>query len=322
MRKIFILLITACFALNAQTEIKKGEDGEEPRFYIFSKFPVNVVHLYDFTEETKVSRKYSDSSTVDYTRYLNYDISLHAPSPPDEEEFQNILVSVDSLIYRFKDSDDSVSYNSQDDEAVPPFNILDYEQSGVPLGKEYELRYNPYYEVVDVTGEQLEFDINYIKDPEKGMNDTLRRFVWLNRLSDKHLSFMADIRKGLFPDFKAPEDTSWKADIYLELDGIPLGDSVRVHFKEYTVRNYLLEGESIGIIPIKASAVVHNIKSKSEVLDAKGDIKYEMKVSPRGVVNLLKIDADVTFKMKIEKEVFHQRVQSVYTWELGKMYKW
>lgn len=316
MKKILIALILLMMNFN----LSYSQD-DELTYKIFSDFPVGVFHTYDFTENTSVLRTYSDSSQVNYDKFLIYHLSMRAPNEPDNG-FLILEVSIDSLKYKFSDSRDTVEYNSQSDEVAPPFQIPDYVKSSVILGKEFEFEYNPYYEVIKVAGDRLERQRYRIKDPNKGMRDSLRRYIWLKQLSDEHLEFVSDLRKGLFPDFRAKEDTTWKTRVYLESEGIRFYDSVEVKFNGYEARSYLLTGESFDLELIDEDAVIHKIEAKSSPQEIKGNIEYELRVNPRGFIEYLQIDMDLKFEMKIKNETFNQHVVSTYTWELGKMYKW
>jgi hypothetical protein len=313
MKKIIILLL----ALTVSSVF--AQETAKERFNIFSAFPVNVTHLYDFTENTTVKRTFSDSSTFEYKKFIVYHMNYFAPNKPNDG-FQEVRISVDSLKFRFTDEKDTVSYNSQSDEQVPPFNIFAYEKASIYLGKEYFLHYNPYYEVINLSGERLEAQRYRLNDEKHGMRDPIRKYVWEFNLSDPHLTFNGDIRKGLFPPFRASEDTTWKTEVQLEVDGIMFKDSVEMRFDEFTIKNYNLSGESIEIEVPESEVVLHAIKAKSKVLGGKGNVSYNLKVSPKGFINYLQIDIDVKFKLEIENEIFEQHYITTYTWELGNMY--
>lgn len=313
MKKIIIVL----FVLNMS--ILFAQETAKQKYNIFSSFPVNVTHMYDFTENTKVIRTFSDSSTFEYERFLVYHMNYFAPNKPNEG-FQEVKVSVDSLKFKFTDKKDTINYNSQSDEQVPPFNIFAYEKASIYLGKEYFLHYNPYYEVINLTGERLEFQRYRLNDPKHGMRDPIRKFVWDFNLSDQHLIFNGDLRKGLFPPFRAPKDTTWKTEVELEVDGIMFKDSVEMRFDDFTIKNYLLSGESFGITVPEGEVVLHAIKAKSKILGGEGNVSYSLKVSPKGFINYLQIDIDVKIKIEIQNEIFEQHYLTTYTWELGNMY--
>ncbi len=315
MKKIMSILIIlmAAFPVIAQ-------ETEEETFNIFSTFPVNVTHLYDFTENTEVVRTFSDGSEFTYNKFIVYHMNYFAPNKPDEG-FQEVHVSVDSLKFRFTDNKDTVDYNSQTDEQVPPFNIFAYEKASIFLGKEYELHYNPYYEINNITGDRLELQRYRLDDEEHGMRDPIRKHVWKFNLSDEHLLFNGDLRKGFFPPFRAKKDTTWQSQIYLEVDNIPFRDSVLMSFDDFTIKNYELSGESTGIQVPQSEVVLHTIKAKSKVLGGEGDVNYYVKVSPKGFINYIEINIDVKFNIQIKNENFEQHYKTTYTWELGNMYK-
>lgn len=316
MKKIISILIVLFVTLPALAQ----EAEEVETFNIFSAFPVNVTHLYDFTENTEVVRTFSDGSEFAYNKFIVYHMNYYAPNRP-QDGFQEVRISVDSLKFRFTDNKDTIDYNSQSDDKVPPFNIFAYEKASIYLGKEYMLHYNPYYEITELTGERLERQRYLLDDEDHGMRDPIRKHVWKYNLSDEHLIFNGDLRKGFFPPFRAEIDTTWKSEIYLEVDNIPFRDSVLMSFDDFTIKNYEMSGESIGINVPESEVVLHTIKEKSKVLGGEGDVNYYLKVSPKGFINYVEINIDVKFKLQIKNEIFEQHYNTVYTWQLGNMYK-
>lgn len=310
---IFLVIFMYAFTLLSQDEVEK--------YKIFSSFPVNVTHKYDFTENTTVKRTYSDSSQIEYSKIVVYHMSLMAPNAP-KDGFQPLEISIDSLKYKFKDDKYDIDYNSQSNVDVPPFNVFDYEKTSVLLGKEYEFDYNPYYEIIDVKGDRLAEQLYRLNDPKKGMRDPLRKYVWLDQLSNEHLEFASDLRKGLFPPFRAQMDTTWKTTSYLELEGIALTDSLEMTLTDFDIKNFTIVGKSFDIKTIDKDVVLHTIKDRSQVLSADGNIDYLLKVSPRGNINYLQIDIDLNVKLKNVNEIYNQHYITTYTWELDKMLKY
>ena len=328
---LFLLLFaTLSFNANSQEEALKGggndERGsseviDEVTYNVVSKFPVNILHSYTLNIKSDVVRTYSDGSKYDYTRDVTYDMSYKAIKFPKEGK-QYISVKIDSMLYHFKDSKKEVAYNSMDMDANPPLQYIDFENHSIPLGAEFDMVYSPYNDIVELSSDYIKKKVDYINDPDLGIKDTLKNYRWNHYLSSEHLKMHADVHRGLIPTGRVSEDTTWNDYTFFELEGIKFMDSVNVTFKDYTVRNYVLEAEAHRIIPSNQKVVLQGIDHFGEVLSADGTAKYTLKINPYGTVNEMLAVYDITAKIKVRNEEFTQDMKTTMRWSLDGMWKW
>lgn len=328
MRFFFLVLLLSTINLFSQQKGGVYKDNsmevqEEITYKVVSKFPVNILHGYTLNIISDVVRTYSDESKYFYNRNVNYDISLKAVDMPKEGK-QFIYVMVDSMNYEFKDAKGiDIKYNSMDFNATPPLKHIDYENHAIPLGLEWEMVYSPYYDVIDITGKKIDYKRDYINDSKLGIKDSIKLFRWNQGLSNEYLNFIADVHKGLIPDSRVSEDTTWADFVFFNLEGIKFRDSVEVHFDEYTVANYILKASSKEILPADEKVILIGIdKEFCEVLEVKGNADYVLKINPYGTLNEMLINYDIEAKIKINKEVFTQNIKTTLSWTLNGMWKW
>lgn len=329
MKNIFLLiLLLSSFKLFSQEkggiysdDNSKVED--KVTYKVVAKFPVNIVHGYTLDIESEVVRNYSDESKYSYKRNLIYDMTLKSVDFPKEGK-QFIYVMVDSMKYKFSDSrNNNYDYNSMDTEDVAPLKFPDFENLAIPLGLEWEMVYSPYHDVVDITGEKIEYKRNYVNDKKLGIKDSIKLFRWNEGLSDDRLTFLANVHKGLIPETRVEKDSIWADFVFFELEGIKFRDSVSAYFAEYTVENYMIKAKGQQLAPAISQVLLTGIdKEFSEIIGAEGTCDYELLINPYGTTNEFIALFDVIVTGKIGNELFTQEIKTKMTWTLNGMWKW
>lgn len=317
----FLFIITFCFVIStfesySQKAPQKGKDEKKKsqEYKIAVRYPLNVFNLVTFTEETEVTRVYSDSSELSYTRKLKVWISYRMLDRPIDG-FTKVKISIDSLDYHFTDGKRTVKHFSQED-APMPLNFIDYAIASNPLGQEYELVYSPYYELVRIEGDRLDEILEIVSDPVFGPKDTLQKFITLNWLSDQHLAYWSDIQKNIVPSGKITLDTTWKTPFMFELDGVPFRDSAECKLLGYNAGIYSFYAETKDLKPDLVKTLLYNIPRICDVESGKGSGNYKLKIRATGGIDSAEGDFNAEFTAKIGQERFRQKVKSKTKWEL------
>ena len=325
MNKIFMLFLMLLFSFsNLFSQEISGENSRsnEPILYtIKSKFPVNIQHDYSYTDTTKITRIFSDSSQQEFMRILKFYFTLRAPNATDKEGFTVVIASVDSLEYTFKRRDSTYYYNSQSDNLRPP-KLNDYLLNTVPLGLDFEMTYSPYQEVAKVSSETLDKKRKYVSDSATAPSDPDIRFIWNDRLSDVPLLSCFDVVKGILPNSKTSIDSTWNHEIVLDIDGASISDSVQFKLSSFNIKNYIIDGTVKKIYPLKKMTRLFDINTLSEVISSTGTGDYKIKVQPRGSIGELFINHDMQIKYQIQNDILIQNIISKKHWKLENMHRW
>jgi hypothetical protein len=314
-----LISLSNVFSQEKAVENKKLKDPVT--YTIKSKFPVNVQHVYTYTDSTIITRIFSDSSKQEFQRILTYYFTLREPSAIDSDGFAIVLVSVDSLEYFFKNKDTSIYYNSQADNLRPP-KSNDYLINMVPLGLDFEMTYSPYQEVAKVWSETLINKRKYVTDPATAPTDDDVRFIWNDRLNDTPLLSCFDVVKGILPNLKTSIDSVWNDEIVLDIEGATIKDSVDFKLSSFNIKNYIIEGSVKLINKTNKPSRLFDIRSLSEVVSTRGKGDYKIKVNPHGTINELQINHDIEIKYKIQDDYLIQKINSKKHWKLNGMFRW
>ncbi len=320
---VLMLLCSNIFILYAQSDAVKGGEkkSEKIEYKISPIYNVNTSYKYVFSENSIITRVLSDSSSTTYKRNLDYYTTLRAPSAP-KDNIVNLICGIDSMKYEYIDGVVSVKYDSQDEDAGPPFKYFDFERNMIILSKEFDLTISSYNEPTNLKSEQINDILTQIHDPLLGIKDTLKRFSWDKALSIDNLKFYADVNKGITPDNKIAIDSTWIDLVHLIIDGVVVKDSVLFKLESYNTKSYSIVGKSLKIKPIPSLARFQGIGRLCNIVGGDGQADYKMQITNRGVVDLLEINAEVKLIGMIGKDEFTQKVHSNFKWKLEKMYKW
>jgi hypothetical protein len=301
-----------------------ANEADKPAEYVVKpNFPTNVYHKYQYTDKSEVTRFYSNEDSVTYKREVNYFLTLRAPDWRTEDDKLEIFVTIDSMLYKLEDTDNTYTYDSQDDESNPPFHVADFDYRAIQLGLEYSITLSPYNEIINVESEKLEFKRNFINDETTGIKDEFKKFYWERGLSDMINSYVCDPQKGLLPDEPISIDSSWTDIVPIRLDDFFAIDTVKMTLKQFNINNYILEGESIGsTIPEGANAFVHKI-NKIPVTDT-GNTSgtYKFRISAQGIVELFEFRHEGEVEYFVNRDKVRDKIITEQSWELVKVSKW
>ncbi|MCO5251522.1 MAG: hypothetical protein M9949_08890 [Candidatus Kapabacteria bacterium] len=322
--KVFfaILILTVLIGSESLYSQEKASPGTEPMTYtVRVNFPVNVHHTYTFTEISKITRNFSDGTSKKFDRELTYHFGLRAPNEASKDGFNQIEVSVDSLEYKFSDGDTTIVFNSQADDMRMP-GIDDYKIASIPLGMTYKITYSPYNEIVNVEGDRLEAQREYLTNPKTGPSDSLVKNTWLIGLSDGILNNYFDIVKSIPPTFKAAKDTSWTKAFTVSIENSQFIDSAKFTLSQITPKNYVIVGQSEKFTPQASNVRMFDILRLLKLSDVTGTANYTMMLHPRGTVNEFKAVYKLDFTYPLLSEDFKQTIETTRHWKLENMYMW
>lgn len=320
--KFFVILLLLSFTESiSQDNIKANQKPHEPMYKLLVKFPVNVSHKYIYTEESKITRIYSNNKTVDFNRELTYHFSLRAPSAKNKEGFQLIEVSVDSMVYKFTTKDTTYYFNDQSEVLRPP-KVDDFQNKFVPLGLNFNMTISPYYEVAKIAGDMLLEKRNYVSDPKTGPSDKLVKATWVNGLDDYSLMNIFDIVKGFPPIQKVDIDSTWTKDILTEIEGSRIIDSVEFKLENFNIKFYTITGKTKGAKAIPSIVRLNGLSQLIDFTDAEGSTDYKIKLYPGGNIQEIEMLQNYNLTYRVLNDYIQQKVETKKYWKLDKMYNW
>jgi hypothetical protein len=308
------LALSTLFSQNVSNPDIKAKP-EYTKFLIRPKFPVNLAFSFKKSISTKVTQFLSDSSTRSYNRNLDLYFTYYSPGKP-ENGITELRVTVDSLVWKYKVGGDSVYYDTQRDDLLPPLKYEDYETSSIILGKSYNFYYSPYWDFGKIDGNRLIEQRNMVNDPSEGIADSMRNYFWNYRLSDNYLVNLTDVLKNLVPNNAI--DTSMKRNVIFKYD------TEELTFVDTTATVQLIKTNSQ---VNKLKATLNNLKCERnyarifgfgvfvDIIQSTGKGEYELDISPQGRVDgangkfrfeILFRDRNETVREVIEEEVNYQ----------------
>jgi hypothetical protein len=319
---LIIIIFMPLFNVFSQEKSVENKNTSDPITYtIKAKFPVNILHVYTYTDSTKIIRIFSDSTKQEFHRVIKYYFTLRAPDTIDKDGFTTVIASVDSLVYSFKNKDTSYYYNTQSENIRPP-KSNDYLLNMVPLGLDFEMTYSPYQEVAKVWSEILDNKRKYVTDPSTAPSDSDIKFIWNDRLSDIPLLSCFDIVKGILPNMKTYIDSTWNDEIVLDIEGAAIKDSVMFKLSSFNIKNYIIDGTVKSINYNNKFTRLFDIGTLAEVISINGKGDYKIKVQPRGTITELLINHDLNVQYKIQNDILTQKIITKKQWKLEGMYSW
>lgn len=275
-------------------------------------FPAGNEFGYVYKDSTVVRRTYSDSSTLEYLRETTYFIQMKALKDPSEGVLE-VMVNIDSLIYRFKSGDAELNYDVR---SKMELKFPDLIAATVPVNREFTMKFSPYWEVVSTEGEMLDWLRNYIEEYGEGRIDSMRKFLWLNGITTTALAQFADFQKGALPNSRVHKDSTWRKPFFVKADGIDCRDDVaESKITGYSNGTYTIETacNNLKVLPTKQR--LYKIESMVNILGGKGKGTHVMHLTRQGVVMDARTHCNTRINAKVRNEVFYEDVESTYSWK-------
>lgn len=295
----------------------KGKSSAAPGIKLKLNFPTSVRHIYQMSDTTVVYRTYSDSSTKKYTREYEFSMTERQLSDP-EKGFYKIDVSIDSLNYRFKDGEAVYDFNSQADNPGA-LTFEDLVVNSVPLGKDFEMTYSPYGEVIKIEGERLDWLKNYIEEEGKGLPDTVLKFFWLDGISLNHLKYVADTKKLIYPVYQVNVDSSWKSPFDFMINGMYYSDTAYAKITKIGDGEIHIQSKLNNIRALDKYGKFYNIKGQLlQIVKSQGTGYYNLVLSSKGTIKKAELVTNVDITVKVNRDVFTERISSKVVWDLLK----
>ena len=326
MRKYIILFCILSFwsiSTFAQTASKGVDEQKEQytKFIVKPKFPANLAFSFRKSTVTKMTQFLSDSTKRTYTRYLDLFFTYYSPGKAINGVTE-LYVSIDSLVWRYNRDGDSTYFDSQNDELVPPFNIEDFEESSIVLGRNFNFYYSPYWDFGKITGKKLIEDRIYINDPLDGILDTTRNYFWNYRLSDENLTEVVDVLKNLIPPDAI--DTSMKRNIIFNYSTEEMAftdTNTTVQLINENSRVYTLKATMNNLLPKRERTRIFGFGVFVDIIDCKGSGTYELDLTPQGRTEGARGEFNFDILFKDRREIIREKINEKVIYQLLKNYK-
>lgn len=299
---------------NPTLPAKPDKPKKQNEYKIALRFPLNVYNKFKFTEETVVTRKYSDDSELSFTRKITVYFTYNMFDRP-VDGFTSLKVSIDSLDYFFTDGKKTVKHFSQDDSPMP-LKFIDYAIASNLLGQQFEMVFSPYNELSRIESERIDMLIEDISNPMTGPKDTIQKFITLNWLSDQHIAHWTDIQKGVVPVPKITDSSVWKSPFMVELDGVPFRDSISSRLEGYNAGKYTIVSETNNLTAEKVQSLFYDIPKICNVVSGKGKGAYKLVILATGGIDSAEGNFEAEFKVSAGSDSFTQKINSKLNWEL------
>ncbi len=300
----------------------KGQEKETetPKFLIKPRYPENLAFVYKRSTDTKVTQVLSDSTKRTFQRIMDIYFTFYSPGKP-VDGFTELRVSVDSLVYRYITGKDTIYYNSQDDEAVPPFKLQDFDANGLLLGKEFTFNYSSYWDVGKVSGARLEQLRIFINDPIDGIDDSLRRYFWNYRLSSSYLISFVDILKKYMPN--KPLDTNEIRNIpfTIDIEETQFFDTAKVKLSAVEDNQYKLKGTMSNIKNARNKTRIPGFTVLVDIVHTEGNGEYTLLITPQGRVDGSFGKFTIEMLLKEKQELIYQKIEEQISYQLLNNYK-
>jgi len=315
--KMLLLIALFSFAINvfAQQKAVKGQaqDKEEVvKFGIMVKHPVNTFSNFVLTENTRVHRVYSDSTTKDYQRNIVYYYTVKVEDSP-QKGFQTVIIVVDSLNYLFKDGDKTLDYHSVDMSGNAS-RTKDLNFRTPVLGREFNLVYSPYGEVSKIDGSDIKELTDYI-DENKSYMKPIELFMWNTAVSFERLSYIGDNKKIILPRYRIPIDSIWYSPISIELNGYAFKDTAAMKIDKYNSGIFLIKGTMKNLTHINRNELMYNVSKLINIDKTVGTGKIELEMTARGKIKRTKIQYRAVVRAKVGDDYVDEVIDSSIEWK-------
>jgi len=288
-----------------------------PRKYeLQAKYNSGIAQSYLIEENTVAERTHSDSAKKQYNRNVKYYTTIRCIE--SQNGMSTIVVTLDSLQYKFSADGKDVLYDSQTD--ITPKNFADLNNYIGPLNRPYNLTMNPYGEVSKVEGEQVDFWRDYLNENKEGL-DSVIYLIWMQSLDNDNLMHFGDLQKRIIPGKAVALDSTWMHELTLRLDGVIYTGKVSSKLDKYTGGLFVITTADT----IKAAQQrfhVYGVPDISNLVDGACVVKSSTTMSTAGTINEVECEARSWYKAKVMNEEFTQRVVTTTTWKLTGQYQW
>lgn len=317
---ISALLLTLSFSAQSQRR-GDAEKGPEPVKYLpVHRYPVNIQHVYRFTDTTVVTRMNPDSSIVKYTRELTHFFTLKQTAAASKG-FITLEVSIDSTRYKIKEGNAEIYWDSQDDMAGG-INMQDLKYSTVPLGKFYDLTFSPYGEIAKIEGEKIDWFIDYLNKYADQLPDSVERFIWYDGVSLSRLSNITSLRKINFPEDKMEIDSTWNTPFSMQFEFIPFSGEMKARIAKFDNGELYVQGFSDNLQAFPGNYLIRGFSTiLLPVKTTNSNAVYNIHLTPRGAIKSAEAVADIHLEAQVRKETFGIHIQSKVRWDLLGQYR-
>lgn len=317
-----ILIIALAFLLASPlvfAQAKKGLSKDKPTadgFIIKPKFPVKVDNIYAFTDSTIVDRVYNGKQKRHYERVYTYYFTIQSPRGI-ESGFQDTKILIDSMVYRFKEGDESIEFNSQI-EAAPQKDFKDLTLRMTPLSREFTITYSPYNDVAEIKGDQIDFLKNYLEKNKNVLQgeDTLILNLWEKGISDSYLKQFGDMHKNLIPSERIYKDSLYTRKLDIELEDVPFHGEMKMKLEDVLGNIYTLKAEGSDFKVGTSPVYLFGLKSLATPLEGKAEGAYQIKISNRGTIREVRAEFVSEVKALANDKPFTQTAKTNMFWRI------
>ncbi|MGC8748061.1 MAG: hypothetical protein ACP5RR_04155 [Candidatus Kapaibacteriota bacterium] len=313
----FIILITSAFS---QEKGAIGEAKLPPAYSLKAKFKVQVYYNYVLSDTTIAKRIYSDSTIREYTRIVNYYLTLYQPDSP-KEGFSKVEISIDSLRYKFIEGNKVIEFTNIETAQPSVFKFDDFQTYSIPMSMQFDIIYSPYGEVAKIEGERLIEKRNYVEQLKSTIPDSIWYYNWKDGLSDQRLKQIGDVIKITYPINPVYRDSLWSSPIELQIDGLQIIDTAELKAVGFMNNKYSIIGKFKNPHSIWEKTKFYDVKSISlpyKVTNAYGDLAQTL--SATGLVH----DFDIRLNLTLEvgnPTIFSEHLKKILHWEMVNSYR-
>jgi hypothetical protein len=326
MKKLsFLLIITLLLLseLSYSQGVSKGDEKskELTKYIVKPKFPVNVAFGFKKSVKTKVTQVFSDSSTRSFERTLDVFFTYYSPGKP-ENGITLLRVAVDSLTWGFKTGSDSVYYDSQKDDMIPPLKYEDYEASSVILGRAFNFYYSPYWDFGKIDGDRLLADRMLINSENDGIKDSIRNYFWNYRLSDLNLANLTDVIKNLVPSVAVDTSMVLKRQFKYDTEETTFIDtSAQLKLIKASPQSNVLKVVLNDLKVARNYARIFGFGVFVNIQKSKGKGEYSLEISPQGRID--GANGKFSFELDIQdrNETMKEYIEETVSYQLLGNYK-
>ncbi len=330
MLRFSALFIGACllFALqpaHAQNRSASapGKPGKLDNEYLLrTQNTPGVRQNYSLEETTTVTRNSPDGKPLSYKRSIVYYITQGADAEP-QKGFTTIKVNIDSMTYRMEMGEQVHVYDSQvmvnND---PSISNSDIETHTALLNRPFTITISPYGEVVGIQSTEIDWLKNYVLVEGKDALDTLKKFIWLDGVSNEAAINTSDIRFNLLPFTFVKPDSTWHRSISLRADGLDFRDTASVVVKALEGEEFVLSATADSLRPVKRSLYRPERNSLVELLDGNGTADISLRLSRRGMVQSAQWSLKAKAQFREGSETFTETISKDYSLKLTGQFRW
>jgi hypothetical protein len=225
--------------ISAQTS--KDIDLPDPQYYLHQRFIARTSNHYTVTEKVNGKRFYADSLAAEYSTETTYYVSIKVLGV-DKDRFANLRCIVDSAKMVIKENDRTFSWNSNAEITAKYFHTLPmHKVVTAVLNKDFDITISPYGEVTKFESEQLAWTMRYIAKAGDAM-PAFDKFLWVEALSQEHLTYLVDPAQNMLPYKTIPADSSFQRPISTFISNVHLTGNATVKVPKFENQIFTLEG--------------------------------------------------------------------------------